>query len=256
MLPSVSHATSVGWRNCPLTGGRGGVTRVQCSVSSDASFFRPNTIVTCPAGLKRTIMSEPLSTAQRLSSLSNRTVCAYDHAYSPLPTSRRYFPVLSKRRTCEAVAPYAGPPALFDRVYTAISPFELTATPDASPRFMSAGSLRKLMSASNGISGTCCASAVDANSRKTATSGRRTRDAPFFQCRVVMTGRQHMVRIDADHEVVHVSVHRAEPVRDARRNHDGIAGRDLARLAVADRRTRRARADEHFRDLAVGRHRR
>src|SRR2546430_776778 len=34
-------------------------------------------------------MSDPLSTAQRLSSLSKRTVCAYDQAYSPLPTSPR-----------------------------------------------------------------------------------------------------------------------------------------------------------------------
>src|SRR6185295_13991452 len=156
MLPSVSQATSVGWRNWPLTGGRGGVTRVHGSASSDASFFRPNTIVTCPSGLKRTIMSEPLSTAQRLSSLSKRTVCAYDQAYRPLPTSRRNLPVLSKSRICEAVAPYAGPLALLDRVNTAISPFELTATPDASPRFMSLGSLRKFGTESNGISGTGC----------------------------------------------------------------------------------------------------
>src|SRR5262252_7956956 len=143
MLPSVSHATSVGWRNCPFTGGRGGFTRSHGFASSDASFLRPNTIVTCPSGLMRTIMSEPLSIAQRLSSLSNRIACAYDHAYRPLPTSRRNFPVLSKRSTCEAVAPYAGPPALFDRVYTATSPLELTATPETSPKFMSGGSLRK-----------------------------------------------------------------------------------------------------------------
>src|SRR5262245_21235422 len=37
-----------------------------------------------------------------------------------------------------------------------MSPFEFTATPDASPRFMSGGSLRKLMLPSNGISGTGC----------------------------------------------------------------------------------------------------
>ncbi len=109
MLPCASHATSVGWRNCPLMGGRGGFTRVHGSASSDASFFRPNTIVTCPSGLMRTIMSEPLSMAQRLSSLSKRMACAYDHAYSPLPTSFRNFPVASNRRTCDAVAPYAGP---------------------------------------------------------------------------------------------------------------------------------------------------
>src|SRR5580765_8414053 len=116
MFPSVSHATSVGCRNWPLTGGRGGLTRVHGSASSDASFLRPNTIVTRPSGLKRMIMSEPLSMAQRLSSLSKRTSWAYDHAYRPLPTSRTNLPVLSNRSTCDAVEPYAGPPALLLRV--------------------------------------------------------------------------------------------------------------------------------------------
>src|SRR5215813_2177705 len=81
MLPCVSHVTSVGWRNCPSTAGRGGFTRVHGAASSDASFLRPNTMVTRPSGLKRMIMSEPLSIAQMLSSLSQRTACAYDHAY-------------------------------------------------------------------------------------------------------------------------------------------------------------------------------
>jgi len=63
-----------------LTGGRGGFTRSHGSALSDASFFLPNTIVTRPSGLKRTIMSEPLSMAQRLSSLSKRMSCAYDQA--------------------------------------------------------------------------------------------------------------------------------------------------------------------------------
>src|SRR6266581_725756 len=80
ILPSVSHVTSVGWRNSPSTAGRGGVTRVHGTASSDASFLRPNTIVTRPSGLNLMIMSEPLSTAQMLSSLSIRTVCAYDQA--------------------------------------------------------------------------------------------------------------------------------------------------------------------------------
>src|SRR4051812_13040037 len=72
-----------------------------------------------------------------------------------------YLPVLSNSSTCDAVAPYAGPPALFERVKMATSPFELTATPDTSPTFMSAGSLRKLMLPSKGISGTgCCACAT------------------------------------------------------------------------------------------------
>src|SRR6266566_3139571 len=154
MLPSASHATSVGCRNWPFTGGRGGVTRSHGSALSDASFLRPNTIVTRPSGLKRTIMSEPLSTAHRLSSLSKRTVWAYDQAYRPLPTSRRNLPVLSNNSTCAAVAPYAGPFALLPREKTAISPFELTATPDASPKLMSAGSFRNVTLPSNGISGT------------------------------------------------------------------------------------------------------
>jgi hypothetical protein len=64
---------------------------------------------------------------------------------------------LSKSSTCDAVAPYAGPPALFERVKIATSPFELTATPDTSPTFMSAGSFRKFTLPSNGISGTACA---------------------------------------------------------------------------------------------------
>src|SRR5260370_39879342 len=81
MLPCVSQVTSVGCLNWPSTGGRGGLTRFHASApSSDASFLRPNTIVTRPSGLNLTIMSEPLSTAQRLSSLSTRTVCANDHA--------------------------------------------------------------------------------------------------------------------------------------------------------------------------------
>src|SRR5262249_19856677 len=41
MFPSVSQATSVGWRNWPSIAGRGGVTRVQGAASSDASFLRP-----------------------------------------------------------------------------------------------------------------------------------------------------------------------------------------------------------------------
>src|SRR5581483_4247551 len=80
MLPCVSQVTSVGCRNCPSTGGRGGVTRVHGPASSEASFLRPKTIVTRPSGLNLMIMSDPLSTAQMLSSLSTRTACAYDHA--------------------------------------------------------------------------------------------------------------------------------------------------------------------------------
>src|SRR5919205_2618457 len=117
MLPSGSKATSVGWRNWPGTGGRGGLTRVHGSASSDASFFRPNTITTRPSGLNLITMSEPLSTAQILSSLSTRTVCAYDQAYKLRPISRRYLPSGPNSSNCDAVAPYAGPVTL-PRLYT------------------------------------------------------------------------------------------------------------------------------------------
>jgi len=40
-----------------------------------------------------TIMSEPLSTSQMLSSRSTRTLCAYDIEYIPLPISRTNLPV-------------------------------------------------------------------------------------------------------------------------------------------------------------------
>src|SRR5258706_6045870 len=82
-------------------------------------------------------------------------------------------PVLSNSSTCDAVAPYAGPFALLERVKIATSPFELTATPDTSPTFISAGSLRKLTLPSNGISAACCANAGAAPS--TATSATMTR---------------------------------------------------------------------------------
>jgi hypothetical protein len=49
-------------------------------LSSDASCFRPKTMVTRPSGLNLMIMSDPLSMAQILSSLSMRTACANDHA--------------------------------------------------------------------------------------------------------------------------------------------------------------------------------
>src|SRR5260370_13699181 len=113
MLPWVSHVTSVGCRNWPFTAGRGGFTRFHGSApSSDASFLRPNTITTRPSGLNLMIMSDPLSTAQMLSSLSTRTQCAYDQAYKFLPISRRYLPSGPNSSDCDAVAPYAGPVVL------------------------------------------------------------------------------------------------------------------------------------------------
>src|SRR6266550_1540536 len=106
------------------------------------------------------IMSEPLSIAQMLSSLSMRTLCANDQPYSPLPISRMNSPFGPNSSSCAAVGAYAGPLALLDRVKTKTCPFEFTATPGTSPKFMPAGSFRKSALESNGMSGTlcCCAS--------------------------------------------------------------------------------------------------
>src|SRR5215510_3200034 len=68
--------------------------------------------------------------------------------------------------SCAAVGAYAGPPALFERVNTKTYPFEFTATPGTSPKFMPPGSLRKSAVESKEMSGTlCCASAGAAASR-------------------------------------------------------------------------------------------
>src|SRR6186713_1842908 len=88
------------------------------------------------------IMSEPLSTAQMLSSLSIRTVCANDQPYRPAPISRMYCPLGPNSRSCDAVGPNAGPCALFERVNTKRCPFESTATPDTSPKLNPVGSFR------------------------------------------------------------------------------------------------------------------
>src|SRR5215469_6588982 len=153
MLPSGSQVTSVGCRNCPSIAGRGGFTRVQAPPSSEASFLRPNTIVTRPSGLNLITISEPLSTAQMLSSLSVRTVCAKDQAYRLWPISRTNLPFWSNSRICAAVAPYAGPVVL-PRLKTKMCFFDLTATPDASPRCKSVGNLKKSGTESNLISDT------------------------------------------------------------------------------------------------------
>ena len=52
------------------------------------------------------------------------------------------------------------------RVKTKTCPFELTATPDTSPKFMPSGSLRKSATESNSSSGTCCG--IDAADRSWA----------------------------------------------------------------------------------------
>src|SRR5262245_66349884 len=142
MLPWESQATSVGWRNRPSIGGSGGFTCSQGLVSSSAdSLRRPKTHKTRPAGLNLTIMSEPLSMAQMLSSLSIRTLCASAHAYEPLLISRKNSPFGPNSNNCPAAGPYAGPPAVFDRVNTNTWPCELTATPGTSPKFIPGGSV-------------------------------------------------------------------------------------------------------------------
>ena len=101
-------------------------------------------------------MSDPLSIAQMLSSLSMRTLCANDQPYSCLPTSRTNSPFGPNSSNWAAAAPYAGPYALFDRVKTKMCPFELTATPGTSPKFIPSGSFKKSGTESNGISGASC----------------------------------------------------------------------------------------------------
>ena len=103
MFPCESHATSVGWRNKPSMGGKGGVTCSQGLASSSAdSLRRPYTSAMRPAGVNLITMSEPLSTAQMLSSLSMRTVCANDQPKLPLPTSRMKSPLGPNSSSCAA----------------------------------------------------------------------------------------------------------------------------------------------------------
>src|SRR5581483_7325972 len=81
VLPAASQAMSVTWRNCPSTGGSGGLGCFNGPVpSSEASCLRPNTISTRPSGLNLITISEPLSATQTLSSLSTFTACAKLHA--------------------------------------------------------------------------------------------------------------------------------------------------------------------------------
>src|SRR5262245_31771447 len=100
------------------------------------------------------IMSEPLSMAQISSSLSTRTLCANDHPYNPRPISPTNPPLASNSSNCAAAGAYAGPPALFDLVKTNTCPFEFTATPATSPKFIPGGSLKKSGTESKGMSGT------------------------------------------------------------------------------------------------------
>ena len=56
-----------------------------------------------PAGVNLITMSEPLSTAQMLSSRSTRTVCAKDQAKLPLPISLMNSPFGPNSRSWAAV---------------------------------------------------------------------------------------------------------------------------------------------------------
>src|SRR6185436_13558710 len=155
MLPSESQATSVGWRNISSIAGSGGSGCSHGPVSSSAdSLRRPNVQTTRPAWLNLMIMSEPLSTAQMLSSLSMRTVCANDQPYRPAPISRMNCPLGPNSSSCAAAGPNAGPCALFERVNTKTWPFESTATPETSPKFNPAGSFRNSGTDWNGSVGT------------------------------------------------------------------------------------------------------
>src|SRR5579871_1741711 len=77
-------------------------------------------------------------------------------------------PSLSNSRSCVAAAAYAGP-LVFPRESANTCPFELTATPDTSPKYMLVGSFSGLDTDSKLIVGTaCCARACDPiNSGKT-----------------------------------------------------------------------------------------
>ena len=77
----------------------------------------------------------------------------------------------------------------------------------------------------------------------------------YFDRRMDVAGRQNVIAVDADDEIVHVRVDLAEPVRHARRHDDDVAGTDVPALPALSRRARRARADENRVDHVVGRHR-
>ena len=87
MLPCVSHATigRLGGTARQIAGSGGFGCFHGSDFSSEASFLRPRTPWSrAPSGLKRMIMSVPLSIAQMLSSLSIRTSCAERPRIQPL----------------------------------------------------------------------------------------------------------------------------------------------------------------------------
>src|SRR5215472_8111364 len=123
---------------------------------------------TRPAGLNLITMSEPLSATQMFCCGSMRTVCPNDQAYRFLPISRTNLPVASNSRSCAAAAAYAGPVVL-PRDSTKMCPLAFTATPVASPRYVSLG-ICSGSDPSKGITGMSCANAGEASASDRATS--------------------------------------------------------------------------------------
>src|SRR5215831_12492912 len=169
VLPALSKATSVTWRKRPSSAGSGGFGCLSGAVSSsEASCLRPKTSSTLPAGLNLITMSEPLSATQMFWPRSMRTVWPNDQAYRFLPISRTNLPVASNSSNCAAAAAYAGPVVL-PRDSTKMWPLAFTATPVASPRYVSFG-ICSGSDPSKGITGTSCANAGEASASDRATS--------------------------------------------------------------------------------------
>src|SRR6267154_717361 len=81
VLPALSQATSVTWRNRASAAGSGGFGCFTGPVSSsEASCLRPNTMSTRPSWSNLITMSEPLSVTQILSEGSTLTVWPNDQA--------------------------------------------------------------------------------------------------------------------------------------------------------------------------------
>src|SRR3954471_16084553 len=98
-----------------------------------------------------------------------------------------YCPSGPNSRICAAVLPWAGPALDPPRENTKTWPLEFTATPAASPRCRSGGSLRKFGTDSYGIKGAGCpalpsswAKAGEASATSAATIHRVMRHLPSF----------------------------------------------------------------------------
>src|SRR5258707_14791321 len=100
MLPCESQATSVGWRNRPSTGGRGGVTCSHGLVFSSAdSLRRPNTHTPRPGVVHLATMTEPFSVPQVVVSLSALHPSGEAQRSGALPPPRPNSPVAAGSRS-------------------------------------------------------------------------------------------------------------------------------------------------------------